>query len=619
MTASIRDRLAFRRTLWVMVWRGSGVRGARVGLLVVLQGLTPTMAMVASGLLVAALPGAFGSGELTSEGAGPAMLGLALFGGALLLGAVLASIVDHQVQVLNGSYARAVHRTVTAATLHDPGVARLTEPDVTGAMAALEEFERVDGFVGTMTSLRELVQRRVTGIGAFVVLATFAWWAPVVLLAGWRGLSFGVRRWTEHGMRLASAAGSGDMRRARYLRTLAMEPAAAKEVRVFGLADWLVRGYADTYLAALRAIWQHRRLGMRTVVAATGGVLLTHLMVLGVLGSQAADGEVSVAYLVVYVQAVLGTSALGYVFGAEVPLARAREAAARALALEERLRSPRTEPAPPAPLTRPEAVTVHLRDVRFTYPGCDRPTLAGLDLVIPSGQSVAIVGTNGAGKSTLMKLLCGLYEPDAGRISISGLAPVAARGRVAAIFQRFTRYELPLRANVGFGHLALAEDEQALSAALADAGVADLLTAMPGGWDTVLSAAYPGGRDLSGGQWQKVALARALTAVRGGAGLLIMDEPTASLDVRAEADLFARFMALTRDVTTILVSHRLASVRLSDRIVVIADGRVSEDGTHDELMAAGGNYATMFFTQARRFSPGTATDPAPVSEKAANP
>jgi ATP-binding cassette subfamily B protein len=170
------------------------------------------------------------------------------------------------------------------------------------------------------------------------------------------------------------------------------------------------------------------------------------------------------------------------------------------------------------------------------------------------------------------------------------------------IFQDFVRYPLPLRENVGFGHLALLPDPAALEGALHDAGGAHLLAGLPAGWDTVLSRAFEGGADLSGGQWQRVALARALLAVRGGAGLLILDEPTASLDVRAETELFERFLELTRDVTTILVSHRLSSVRHADRIVVIDGGRVVEDGTHEQLMRDGRRYASLFSLQAERFA-----------------
>ena len=306
---------------------------------------------------------------------------------------------------------------------------------------------------------------------------------------------------------------------------------------------------------------------------------------------------------------MLGSSALGYAFGAEIPLARATEVAWQATQLVRQLAAPAAAgPAPRTSLTgrtrdqRAGPVEVLLSGVQFSYPGRTTPTLDGLELAIPAGQSLAIVGENGAGKSTLIKLLCGLYEPDLGLIELAGCAPAAARHRIGVIFQNFVHYELPLRANVGFGDVTSAGDEAALARALTDAGARELLRTLPDGWDTVLSAGYPGGRDLSGGQWQKIALARALAAVHGGAGLLILDEPTANLDVRAEAELFDRFLEVTAGITTILVSHRLASVRQADRIVVIAGGRVAEDGSHQELMTSGGRYAAMFALQAERFA-----------------
>jgi ATP-binding cassette, subfamily B, bacterial len=257
----------------------------------------------------------------------------------------------------------------------------------------------------------------------------------------------------------------------------------------------------------------------------------------------------------------------------------------------------------PAGAGFPEPLAVHLDRVRFTYRGREQPTLDGLTLEVPAGQSLAIVGENGTGKSTLIKLLCGLYVPDAGRVTLDGgLSPAEARGRVAVIFQDFVRYALTLRENVGFGHLPSVHEPAVLEEALREAGGAAILDRLPAGWDTVLSREYEGGMELSGGQWQRVALARALVAVRGGAGLLILDEPTASLDVRAETELFSRFLQVTRGVTTILVSHRLSSVRHADRIVVLHGGRLVEDGTHEALLAARGRYAEMYSLQAERFA-----------------
>jgi len=330
---------------------------------------------------------------------------------------------------------------------------------------------------------------------------------------------------------------------------------------------------------------------------------VSHGLVLGALGIAATHGEVAVASLFVFVQAVLATGDLGLIGDAQGWTAQTLALAGRVIALRDRFRAQAPAEAAPAVPAKTGAVSVKLEEVRFTYRGREKATLDGMTLEIPAGQSLAVVGENGAGKSTLMKLLCGLYEPQGGRITLDGsTAPAEARGRVAVIFQDFVRYRLPLRENVGFGHLPLVGDGAALEGALRDAGAAALLERLPRGWDTVLSREFENGADLSGGQWQRVALARALAAVRGGAGLLILDEPTAALDVRAETELFERFLELTRGVTTILVSHRLSSVRRADRIVVIGDGGVVEDGTHDQLMALGGRYAEMYSLQAERFA-----------------
>jgi ATP-binding cassette subfamily B protein len=259
----------------------------------------------------------------------------------------------------------------------------------------------------------------------------------------------------------------------------------------------------------------------------------------------------------------------------------------------------------PRPDTERRAAEIRIRGLRFAYPSRSDRVFDGLDLTIPAGQSIAVVGVNGAGKSTLIKLLCGLYRPDSGEVLVDGFDPgndPAARERVAVIFQEFTRYQLPLRHNVAIGARSLADNDDVIGRALHDAGADDVVARLPQGWDTVLSGEYEGGTDLSGGQWQRIALARALASVAGGAGVLVLDEPTAALDVRAEAELFDRFLDVTRGVTTLLVSHRLSSVRHADRIVVIDEGRIVEDGTHAELLAARGRYATMFTLQASRFA-----------------
>ncbi|HJZ78137.1 MAG TPA: ABC transporter ATP-binding protein, partial [Vicinamibacterales bacterium] len=246
---------------------------------------------------------------------------------------------------------------------------------------------------------------------------------------------------------------------------------------------------------------------------------------------------------------------------------------------------------------RTEAHDIRFRDVTFAYPN-GSSVLEHFDLTIPAGSSLAIVGQNGAGKTTLAKLLCRLYDPQAGAIEIDGvdlreLSIDAWRARVTAVFQDFVRFELPLRDNIAPSGAPDADIRAALAAAGAD-NLASL--------DTILSKAYEGGTDLSGGQWQRVALARAMCAVRTGARVVLLDEPTAQLDVRGEAEIFDRILAATRHCTTILISHRFSTVRHADRICVLEHGRVVELGSHGELMARGGRYRTMFDLQAQRFT-----------------
>jgi ABC-type multidrug transport system fused ATPase/permease subunit len=314
------------------------------------------------------------------------------------------------------------------------------------------------------------------------------------------------------------------------------------------------------------------------------------------LADAAAGGHLALGRLIVFAQVAVGTSMIAFgglnwaLDGAAAPVAavlRLEPAMGPAGALRTGTRTADGMP----------VREVRLRDVTFAYPRADRPVLEGLDLTIPAGSSLAIVGQNGAGKTTLAKLLCRLYDPQGGAIEIDGvdlrdLDVAAWRSQVTAVFQDFIRFELPLRDNVAPAG-APDEDIVAALAAAGAGGLADL--------DTPLARGYDGGTDLSGGQWQRVALARALCAVRLGAKLVLLDEPTAQLDVRGEAEIFNRILTATRGATTILISHRFSTVRQAERICVLEQGRVIELGTHAELMTLGGRYCTMFELQAQRF------------------
>jgi ATP-binding cassette subfamily B protein len=253
---------------------------------------------------------------------------------------------------------------------------------------------------------------------------------------------------------------------------------------------------------------------------------------------------------------------------------------------------------------------IELRDVMFSYPGTDRPVLEHLDLTLPAGSSVAVIGENGSGKTTLVKLLLGMYRPDSGQILVDGtplsdLDPDAWRDRATAAFQDFARFQLPAVQSIGVADLPRLDDEPAALAALERAGVDGLAAQLPDGLATRVGTAYTGGHGLSGGQWQRLALGRAMR--RDGPLLIVLDEPTASLDAQAEHALFDRYAAAARragdrnGAITVLVSHRFSTVLMADVIVYLEGGHAVEVGSHAELLERGGRYAELFELQAASY------------------
>ena len=250
------------------------------------------------------------------------------------------------------------------------------------------------------------------------------------------------------------------------------------------------------------------------------------------------------------------------------------------------------------------AAGIEFDHVSFTYPGTATPALSDVTLRVRPGQSVALVGSNGSGKTTLVKLLAGLYEPSSGTVRYQGRDlrewdPVALRRRVGVIFQDFNRYQLTVGANIGAGDVAAFEDRQRWSEAAAKGQAAEFIAALPSAYETQLGRWFNSGQELSGGQWQRIALARAF--MRSGAEILVLDEPTAAMDAETEAQIFEHFRSLTKDRIAILISHRFSTVRYADQIVVLDEGRIVEHGSHDELIALGGRYAHLFNLQARAY------------------
>lgn len=463
-----------------------------------------------------------------------------------------------------------------------------------------------------------LVARYTQLVGACAVLVVTVGPLPAALalavaLIGRWGQTTAFRRWG----RVVGGLGPA-RRRILYLRDLGGGTGAAKELRTLDLVDWLDDVSRARTRDLLGDLWARRRgiygrpFVLYSGLAAVGAI--TALVFVALRGGRSGD----LAGITMAVQAVVLCARFGVIFPeSDVKLVYGRQAWL-ALAEVERLTSAGTGPgaqgptAAAAPATTPQTLLrdrLTVRGVTFGYTP-DRPVLAGLDLTIPAGRSLAVVGINGAGKTTLVKLLTGLYTPQGGTVAADGvdlraIDPVAWQRRCAVLFQDFVRYDLSLGDNVAAGAIEHLDDEAGIREALRQAGLGGLPEALPRGLATTLGRADGGGADLSGGQWQRVALARALFAVRHGADLLILDEPTAQLDARGEAEFYASFLDLTRGSTTSLViSHRFSTVRLADRIVVLDGGTVREQGTHDELVAAGGYYARAFAVQADRYSSG---------------
>jgi len=553
----------------------------------VLRGLLPALFAIGMGFLV----GAVQHGDPL---AGP----LAVVGVVFVLLQVLSPI--HQAIGANlGSLTAAwLYDELTTACVRPPGMGHLEDPRLTSDLTMARDFDL--GISGpplaiAMDFIASGLVEMVGGLAAAAVLAAWAWWAPLLLGGAWLATHWLLREsgvWRDRNTEPVREA----QRHAEYAYRLAVDPPAAKELRLFGLAGWTVERFAARRRQLFDLQWQATRLRERPVLWSLLLVLVANVAVFWAMAASAAAGRLELAEVVTFASAAVATSMIA--FGG---LSWALDGAAAPAAAVLRLREAMAEAGKLAPGARAAAGLpareIRFRDVTFAYPATSEPVLQGFDLAIPAGSSLAIVGRNGAGKTTLAKLLCRLYDPQGGAIEIDGvdlreLDLDAWRSRVSAVFQDFVRFELSLRDNVA----PAGAPDDAVRAALADAGAADLA-----GLDTVLARGYAGGTELSGGQWQRIALARALCAVRLGAGVVLLDEPTAQLDVRGEAEIFERILAATRHVTTILISHRFSTVRHADRICVLERGRVIELGTHDELMAAGGRYRTMFELQASRF------------------
>ena len=553
----------------------------------ILRGLLPAVFAIAMGMLVGAV-----------QHKADLVIPLGFFGCVFVLLQILPPIHKAVGANLGNRTAAWLYDKLTNACVFPPGMGHLENPKLTTDLTMARDFDlSITGppmFISMDFIAGGLVEM-VGGFASVVLVAAFMWWASILLAGAWMATHWLLREsaiWRDRNTDEVRQA----QRHADYAYRLAVEPAGAKELRLFGLANWVVERFRSRRQQLFELRWEATRLRERPLVWSILLVLGANVIVFWAMASAALAGRLDLARLVTFASAVIGTSMIAFgglswaLDGTAAPIAavlRLQGSMAKEGALTAGSESAQGMP----------AREIRFRHVTFAYPQATEPVLRDFDLTIPAGSSLAIVGQNGAGKTTMAKLLCRLYDPQNGVIEVDGkdirtLEIAGWRSRITAVFQDFIRFELSLRENVA---PAGAPDEM-IRQSLEDAGVAHVASL-----DTILARGYPDGTDLSGGQWQRIALARTLCAVRFGAGLVLLDEPTAQLDVRGEAEIFRRILAATRNVTTILISHRFSTVRHADRICVLEDGKVVELGSHDELMAAGGRYKTMFELQASRF------------------
>ena len=587
-----------------LLWEVSPGLAVALGLFVLADGILPNLAWIALGASTGRIPAAVTDG--LGSAAGRALLlslavGAAAYGVSLMRTPVQDLLEAHCSAVMSAGMQRRLARAVCGPA----GIEHLEDPAVLDQLSAATGELTSTRPADAPVALAGVLGDRLGGLGACVVLATFRWWLGLLFLAAWLAVRPPLRRLLAERATLIRRA-TPALRHSWYYLGCAWRPQFAKEMRVFGLGDWILGRHRERWLAGMAPSWVSVSRLNRRVLAFGGLIGLLYAAGTAALGLAAYRHEIGLGTLAVMLPMMAMTMQVGGVSAGDVGLEQMLAAVPDLDGLTGSLTAPAAGGGGLPAAGRP-ADRIRLESVSYRYPHGDHDVLDRLDLDLVAGQSLALVGLNGAGKTTLVTLLARLREPTAGRLLVDGtdvrdLDIGGWQRQVAVIYQDFTRYPLSAAQNVALPDLGGEIDQAALAAAARQSGADAVVAGLPSGWQTRLGSGYRDGVDLSGGQWQRIALARALYAVARGARVLVLDEPTAQLDIRAEAAFYDRFLELTAGVTTLVISHRFATVRRANRIAVLDGGRITELGSHAELAAAGGSYAGMFTLQAARFA-----------------
>lgn len=593
---AVAKKLAERPTFALLGLFASASRPLTVAVisLGVLQGLAGPSMIVATGVVV---------GTIRSGGSatGPLVFLVSL----VLLQRLVAMLIEECTVVLTRRADELLDQRVMGAIGSSRGLEQVEDPYVRDRMIQAK---------GTLTGITpgqatggliRLWSQRLQGSLALVIVARFSWLAALGLSAT-LAVAFVVIRKHWHELSLVLYGRTDELRRSYYLRSLALSGDFAKESRVFGLSGWLAEQYRANWLGVMEKIWRQRDEAWLKMLGVTLLTALVEVTILIALVHSAVRGDTSLGVAVAVGQAVITAITLGNYTEDHWLLHEAYSALRIVEDIEAATSHTSSSGGEHREASRP-TVSIRFEDVHFSYPGQQTPVFSGFSIEIEAGQSLAIVGSNGAGKTTFIKLLARLYDPDQGRITVDGvdlreLEIDSWRKQLAAVFQDYVQFDLSARDNIAFGAVDRTFSDTEISTVAALTGATRLISRLPRGLDTVLSREYSEGLQLSGGEWQRLALTRAMLAVDQGSSVLVLDEPTAAMDVRGEAEIYDRFLELTAGLTTIVVSHRFSTVRRAHRIVVIEHGRVVEDGDHARLMGLNGRYAHMYLLQASRFN-----------------
>ena len=596
-----RNTLGTLRTLPAFVallWRTSPVLTAAALLLRLARAGLPIATLFVAKLIIDEVVHLHGAAPGTLADLVASRLGLLL--GTELALALLTDGIGRAVSLIDGILSDRFSDETSLRLMHHAATLDLQDFEDSDTQDQLDRARRqASGRTGLINQLFGLMQDAITLAGFAVGIAAYAPWLAVLLAVALVPAFLGEMRFNAESYAL-SAKRTADRRELDYLRQTGASTGTAKEVKLFGLHTFLIDRYR-TLSASIRGendAFARRRAGAGAILAALGTA--GYYAAYAALAWRTAAGRLSVGDLTFLAASFLRLRGLlaGILSGVS-------NLASQALYLQDlfsflQIRSKIASPAAPRPVPATLHTGVEFQDVGFRYPGAERWAVRNLSFAIPAGQVVALVGENGAGKTTLVKLLTRLYDPDEGRILLDGhdlraYDLDALRAAVGVIFQDFVRYDLSASDNIAVGRIDRRADRPRIEDAARLGRADEVIARLPRGYDQTVGRKFHGGVELSGGEWQKVALARAYMR---DAALLILDEPTAALDARAEFEVFERFRGLSAGRTAVLISHRFSSVRMADHIVVIEGGKVVEQGTHTGLLAFRGRYAELFELQA---------------------